>query len=81
MTHKEKAEELVKQFRDEIEMESDNGFDIRDEPNLQHLGKKCALICVDKILVCLYDIEFYKQEDAVKTARYWLAVKQEIEKL
>tara|TARA_R110002153_G_scaffold169188_1_gene322003 strand:+ start:50 stop:274 length:225 start_codon:yes stop_codon:yes gene_type:complete len=42
---------------------------------------KCALFCVNQILVSLYDIEFYKKEHAIKTAKYWKEVKQELNKL
>ena len=38
------SKEVKQKFRDEIDMESCDGYDTSDEPNLQHLGKQCAII-------------------------------------
>ena len=38
MTEKEKAQELVQKFRDCIDMESNQGFDTKDEQNLINIS-------------------------------------------
>lgn len=72
MTPKEKAIDLINKFY-LTGLEKFIGV-----PYTKHEAKQCALICVKQILVSLYDIEFYKQEHAIKTDRYWQEVKKEI---
>jgi uncharacterized protein (UPF0212 family) len=77
MEAKEKAIELIDKYV---------GFKLNpyNDPEMSqtlYKAKKNALICVNQILFSLYDIEFYKQEHAIKIAKYWKEVKQEINKL
>jgi hypothetical protein len=75
MTPKEKAQELVNQFRKYAHGHDDNN---RFSPAMEkESGKECAIIAVNEILnhhsqeQGLYRIDIY----------YWKEVKQEIEKL
>ena len=71
MTPKEKAQELVDKFRNEItSFLGDNMKKIN--------AKKCALIAVDEILFVL---EFNLDFKMGRSIAYYLEVKQEIEKL
>jgi hypothetical protein len=73
MTPKEKAEDLIDSFLRE-------GYDIV-MPN--RLAKRCALIAVDEMIETLSNISWANQEGtsfAIK-AKFWMDVKQEIEKL
>ena len=65
MTPKEKAKELINRY---LKVLAGGMYDVRGE------AKKCALICVDKIL---YGSRLFYIEDY----GYWIEVKQEIEKL
>jgi hypothetical protein len=83
MKAKDKAKELVDKFkiRVTITFSKDSVPCVLNAPMIKESAKKCALICVDEILVSLYDIEFYKKEHAIKIAKYWQKIKQEINKL
>ena len=71
MTPKEKAEELVDKYRNTImSFLSDNMKDMN--------AKKCALIAVDEIIDAIDWHEYEVPNDQLK---FWLEVKQEIEKL
>ena len=67
MTPKEKAEKLVDNFEDDL-MECDTYF-------LEAAKQRCALIAVDELI---YETQF---EVPNIRQRYWIEVKQEIEKL
>ena len=71
MTAKEKAKELVEKFEY-------NGVFIDDIRMSEEDAKKCAEICVDKILESHYKVLVGVMP---KTYDYWTEVKQEIEKL
>lgn len=71
MTAKDKAEELVHQYR---MLMMNNGGDYVDETLVSTLSKQCALIAVDEIMLTQVD-DPWSDED------YWQEVKQEIEKL
>ena len=73
MNPKDKAAELVIFYIEESVNSS--------LPTTQEYDINCALFCVNQILASLYDIEFYNQEHAIKTAKYWKEVKKEINKL
>jgi len=73
MTPKEKAKELFHIY-----------FKMFYEQPLEDIlvsTKKCSLICVEEMVSYLYDIEFHKREDAIKSVKYWKEVEQEINKL
>ena len=67
MTPKQKAKELVDSFEDDL-MECDTYF-------LEAAKQRCALIAVDELI---YETQF---EVPNIRQRYWIDVKQEIEKL
>ena len=68
MTPKEKAEQLVDSFRNEIITYLNAFMGIRN-------AKMCALICVDEILNILnFSLDFKMN----KSIKYWLDVKDEI---
>ncbi len=69
MTAKDKAKELVKRFY--VCKISTNRF--RNEE-----AKQCALICVDEIVQVLWHNH---EKNSEKMYRYYIEVKQEIEKL
>ena len=71
MTAKEKAQELVDKFRNEItSFLGDNMKKIN--------AKKCALIAVDEILFLLeFNLDFRME----RSITYYLEVKKEIQKL
>ena len=71
MTPKEKAQELVDKFRNEItSFLGDNMKKIN--------AKKCALIAVDEILFLLeFNLDFRME----RSITYYLEVKKEIQKL
>jgi hypothetical protein len=72
MTPKEKAIELYNKFFTEVPfLQSDD--DLRDDMNA---SKRCALIAVNEI-----DKELRKNLEPNLTKKYWLEVKNEIEKL
>lgn len=81
MTPKEKAEELVHQYR-LILLQSDS--DLSHEINLTIYAKKCALIVVDEILKDYSYMQVVRNvnSNTIHSQRvYWHEVKQEIEKL
>lgn len=74
MTEKEKAEELVKKFKDYV------AFDYRgDEEPLFECQKECALICVNEIISVL--IEEISPSVHGFLHEYYKNVKKEIELL
>jgi hypothetical protein len=83
MKAKEKADDLVSEFIfncKHTEYVDDNEY--KDSEIIRLINsKQCALICVDEMVSYLYDIEFHKREDAIKSVKYWKEVKQEINKL
>ena len=73
MEAKEKANELVDMFDNVVHSNAgSNNF------NFESAAKQCALICVDKILVCLWNVGHSFCNDEIK---YYKEVKQEINKL
>tara|TARA_R110000782_G_scaffold198154_1_gene287206 strand:+ start:359 stop:583 length:225 start_codon:yes stop_codon:yes gene_type:complete len=74
MTPKEKAKELVQIYFNEVS-------DANPLEDILFSAKQCALICVDEMVSYLYDIEFHKREDAIKSVKYWKEVEQEINKI
>jgi hypothetical protein len=73
MTPKEKAEQLVDSFRNQIVTYLNDFMSIRN-------AKRCALICVDEIIDILELNGFSLQEYHDKgTLEYWLHVKDEIQ--
>jgi hypothetical protein len=70
MTPKEQAEQLLHEYR---MLFMDEGEDYGEEILVTMLSVKCSLIAVDKIL----SLFISESEDT----RYWLEVKQEIEKI
>jgi hypothetical protein len=81
MTPKEKAEELVHQYR-LILLQSDS--DLSHEINLTIYAKKCALIAVDVILKDYSYMQVVRNANSntIHSQRvFWQEVKQEIEKL
>ena len=73
MTPKEKAEELVYEFRKQFDwLESDYSIDLYRDT------RQCALIAVDEILDLIITIYDYDRE---QLDPYWKQVKQELEKL
>jgi hypothetical protein len=70
MTPQQKAEQLLHEYR---MLFMDEGEDYGQEILVTMLSVKCSLIAVDKIL----SLFISESEDT----RYWLEVKQEIEKL
>jgi|TARA_R110000764_G_scaffold53555_1_gene116712 hypothetical protein len=71
MKAKQKAIDLVMKFQYLV-----TGWDCFDDEDIELIDrlidmKRCALICVDEILVDCYEIR----------ESYWLEVKQEIKKL
>ena len=71
MTPKEKAEELVYKFYDNITM-TEIDYDAH---------KRCALIAVDEIIEVSKDIADEEILSAIIIYWFWLKVKEEIEKL
>ena len=81
MTPKEKAKELVFKYQNLVTIWSCyNDEPIEIKFRLKDM-KECALICVEEVSSYLYDIEFHKREDAIKSVKYWQEVKKEINKL
>ena len=70
----QKAKELVDKFMDIKE------FSGRDLMYLSE-AKKCALICVEQLLLFAYTVEWEKKEDALSKIKFLKEVKQEINKL
>jgi hypothetical protein len=72
MTAKEKAQELVGKFFNQVE----------DVSNYKELQKQCALIAVEEIMYS-YPTDPYKtlQPTNIAPLVYWRKVKEEIEKL
>lgn len=72
MTPKQKAKELVNKFRIHQPV-----WEVKDD------AKKCALIAVDEILKsgCTLPSDNAYYGDNEEASKYWLKVKQEIEKL
>ena len=77
MTAKEKAFELVQRFS-----KLDKGLNEEEwegrEVSFEKIHKKSALICVDEILESLWNNH---EKSSEKTYRYYIEVKQEINKL
>ena len=71
MKAKEKAKELVDRYYIQIS----NANPLED---ILVYGKKCALICVDEMLKVLWHNH---EKNSEKMYRYYLEVKQEINKL
>ena len=79
MTTKEKAEDLIHQYRI---MLMDYGDDYGEEILVSILSSRCALIAVDEILNALkHPPNFNRQVVNINTLEYWAEVKQEIENL
>ena len=72
MTPKEKAEELVEKF-------SDSNLEVNKEM-WDTNGKNCALICVNECLHAL-DKGIMDLQKCIYQRKYWIEVKQEIEKI
>lgn len=84
---KEKAKELVDKFLEITPLDAslEDTIEIANEKILKDrmLAKQCALICVDEILksgCTLPSIKTY-YGDNEEASKYWLKVKQEIQKL
>lgn len=78
MTPKEKAEELIDQFDEYAEARiSDNGRNF----DKKYCSKQCALKCVDEILYEFDHLAWDTDTYGNTKMKYWLEVKQEIEKL
>lgn len=75
MTPKEKAKSLVEKFKDYAYVVWNGG---NDEMTNENSAKQYALICVDEILL---DKKVGYSKDIIEEKKYWLEVKQEIEKL
>ena len=74
MSPKEKARELILKYYNKIE----HTLSIEYEQFDLDLAKDCALIAIDETLFALkYDMN----DPTSASIRYWLEVKQEIEKL
>lgn len=74
MTPKKKAEELFKKYLFYFpEFYNEREYDYDKEK-----AKECALIAVDEIIEA---IEWHEYETPNKEIRFWMEVKQEIEKL
>ncbi len=71
MTPKEKANDLVGQFKLQIDEELNNGF-------TYDVAKQCAIICVEQIINLLN--EGFGVNVSIKK-EYWNEVKEEIKKL
>jgi hypothetical protein len=71
MTPKEKAEELVNKYKLICDRELNNSGNIA-------LAQEYALIAVDEVIEA---IEWHEYETPNKEIRFWMEVKQEIEKL
>jgi hypothetical protein len=71
MTPKEKANELIDNFRLNVVDYDGNGLNL-------FKAKQCALIAIDEIVEA---IEWHEYETPNKEIRFWIEVKQEIEKL
>lgn len=74
MKHKEKAEELVKNFSTYVDYQEDDCFSEREKMMIN--AKNCALIAVKEILQLFEDTNGSDYRLA-----YWREVKQEIQKL
>ena len=72
MTPKEKAEQLYKRFQDSL-------------PNAVEIDKlaiqDCALIAVEEIIAAIPTQPSANETERIDAIMYWIAVKQEIEKL
>ena len=75
MTPKQKAEQLVDKYLDEIPANTNTEFNAFAELDLS-CSKRCALIAVDEIIQALDDVLFPNP-----FRQYWEEVKKEIEKL
>lgn len=73
MTPKEKAEQLVKRFKQYVnsDVSGEQNFEFSYEEQLKN-AKQCALITVDEIM---------KSRSISNSIEYWKNVKQEIEQL
>ena len=74
-TPKEKAQELVDKFYNEVPK---LGVTIERDRKAYNSSKQCALIAVDEILAIFYDDY---QSMWVRELNFWHLVKQEIESL
>ena len=74
MTAKEKANELVQVYFNEVS-------DANPLEDILVSAKRCALICVNEMLEFAYDIEWEKKEEAISKLKFLKEVKQEINKL
>ncbi len=77
MTPKEKANELIENYRNAYPTYTSNRLNI-------HQAKRCALIAVDEILnLDLHNVGDYKDFDTPSEwyISYWMEIKEEIEKL
>jgi len=72
MNAKEKAEELFKQYYSYLKANLMNDEEAWED------AKVCALIAIDEIVEA---IEWHEYETPNKEIRFWMEVKQEIEKL
>jgi hypothetical protein len=77
MTPKEKAEELVHNFKKYSYYPKTND-DVLFVNELNYNAKQCALIAVDEIRDAIIEINEY---DYQSLENYWYRVKQELEKL
>jgi hypothetical protein len=80
MTPKEKAEELIYKFAQTIPASSYEAYENGVKMNFDLLNaKQCALIAVDEILFSNNTI--FETNIPHECWKYWIEVKQEIEKL
>jgi len=74
MEAKEKAKALVDRFLFEVDQ-------MNPLEDIFESAKKCALICVDRMLEFAYGIEWEKKEEAISKLKVLKEVKKEIQKL
>jgi len=75
MTEKEKAEQLVQEYFDGLNIQNQTTIYSVIRPQVKlTLAKKCALIFVNEIID-----EWTKEENRLGKVSYWIKVKQEIE--
>jgi hypothetical protein len=76
MTPKEKAEQLLHEYR---MLFMDEGEDYGEEILVSVLSKQCALIAVDEIALKING--HHKDSELTTFIEYWQQVKKEIEKI
>lgn len=84
MTPKEKAEELLtKMSKQTYKYQPYSGANYLEEEIGYEAGKKCALITTEEVIYQYFALNTYLSDmgGIDKQYKYWLEVKQEIEKL